>query len=74
MGTNFLGLGSNTLKGKIMSYTNQIRILESKLKQIQNNPDNDDIEKAGQILAEIRKLRRLEWEEQFERIDMGEER
>lgn len=57
-----------------MAYTNQIRILESKLKQIQNNPDNNDIEKAGQILAEIRKLRRLEWEEQYERLDMGEER
>ena len=57
-----------------MAYTNQIRILESKLKQIQNNPDDNDIEKAGQILAEIRKLRRLEWEEQYERLDMGEER
>lgn len=57
-----------------MAYTNQIHILESRLKQIQNNPDSNDIEKAGQLLAEIRKLRRLEWEEQHERLDMGEDR
>lgn len=56
-----------------MAYTNQIRILESKLKQIQDSPNDKNIEKVGQILAEIRKLRRLEWEENYERVNLEEE-
>ncbi len=55
-----------------MGYTHQIRILEEKLKQIQNG--NKDLDKAGQILAEIRKLRRLEWEQNYETLKMEEER
>jgi len=58
-----------------MAYTQQIRILEAKLVQLKNkNFDADNTVKIWTIEAEIRKLRRLEWEENYERIKMEEER
>ena len=58
-----------------MAYTQQISILEAKIAQLkawENNTDNTI--KIWAIEAEIRKLKRLEWEENYERVKMDEER
>ena len=58
-----------------MAYTHQIRILEQKLEQLSKTPFVDDhTYKVLQIQSEIKKMRRLEWEENYERIKMDEER
>ena len=58
-----------------MSYTQQIRILEAKLVQLKNNkPEPDNTVHLWGIEAEIRKLRRLEWEENYERLKLEEDR
>jgi hypothetical protein len=58
-----------------MSYYNQIKILEQKLTQLGSVPkDADHTYKVIQIESQIRKLKRLEWEENHERIKMDEER
>ena len=58
-----------------MAYTQQIRILEQKLQQLGKGPfDRDNIEKTMDIQSQLRRLKRLEWEENYERIKMDEER
>lgn len=58
-----------------MAYTQQIKLLEQKLEQLSKTPfENDHTYKVLQIQAEIRKMRRLEWEENYERIKMEDER
>lgn len=58
-----------------MAYTHQINILEAKLKQLQQGPHNsENIGKVLMIQAEIKKMRRLEWEENYERVKLEEER
>ena len=58
-----------------MAYTHQIKILEAKLKQLEKSPqDLDSTMRVLQIQAEIRKLRRLEWEENYETLKLEEER
>ena len=58
-----------------MAYTHQIRILEAKLKQLEKSQsDLDNTMKVLQIQAEIRKLRRLEWEENYETLKLEEDR
>jgi hypothetical protein len=58
-----------------MGYTHQIRILEAKLKQLERGPhDSENVYKVLQIQAEIKKMRRLEWEETYERVKLEEER
>lgn len=58
-----------------MSYTNQIHILEQKLEQLSRMPfAKDNTYKVLQIQADLKKMRRLEWEENYERIKMEEER
>ena len=58
-----------------MAYTHQIRILEAKLKQLEKSQsDLDNTMKVLQIQAEIRKLRRIEWEENYETLKLEEER
>jgi len=58
-----------------MAYTQQIRILEQKLEQLSKIPfEKDNTFKVMQIQSEIKKMRRLEWEETYERIKMEEER
>lgn len=58
-----------------MSYTLQISILESKLEQLKQVPfDTDHTSKVLQIQSELKKLRRLEWEENYERLKLEEER
>ena len=58
-----------------MAYTHQIRILEAKLKQLEKSQtDLDNTTKTLQIQSEIRKLRRLEWEENYETLKLEEER
>ncbi len=58
-----------------MAYTNQIRILEAKLKQLEKGPHNsENIYTVLQLQSEIKKLRRLEWEENYERLKLEEER
>jgi len=58
-----------------MSYTHQIRILETEAKLIEREPESaEKHSKLSQILAEVRRLRKLEWEEKHERLDLGEDR
>lgn len=58
-----------------MAYTQQIRILEQKLEQLGKGPfDADNIQKTLEIQSQVKRLKRLEWEENYERIKMDEER
>lgn len=57
-----------------MAYSNQIKILENKLKQLENSTDKKDLEKMAQIINDLRRLRRLEWEENHERVNIDDER
>ena len=58
-----------------MAYTQQIKILEQKLEQLSKVPfEKDNTYKVLQIQAEIKKMRRLEWEEMFERVKLEEDR
>ena len=58
-----------------MAYTQQIRLLEQKLEQLSKVPfEKDYTYKVLQIQADLKKLRRLEWEENYERVKMEEER
>jgi len=57
-----------------MAYTNQIRILEQKLKQLENGTDKKDLERIADIINQLRRLRRLEWEEKHEVVDLGDDR
>lgn len=58
-----------------MSYTQQIRILEAKLAQCRKGPfDTDNIQKTFEIEATIRRLKRLEWIENYERVKFDDER
>jgi ubiquinone biosynthesis protein Coq4 len=59
----------------MMAYTQQIRILEAKLKQLQKGQQNEkNIQSAWEIESNLRRLKRLEWEENHERIKMEEDR
>jgi NADH:ubiquinone oxidoreductase subunit D len=58
-----------------MAYTQQIKILEQKLEQLSKVPfEKDNTYKVLQIQSEIKKMRRLEWEEMYERVKLEEER
>lgn len=58
-----------------MAYTQQIRLLEQKLEQLSKMPfEKDNTYKVLQIQADLKKMRRLEWEENYERVKMDEER
>ena len=58
-----------------MAYTQQIRLLEQKLEQLSKVPfEKDNTYKVLQIQSEIKKMRRLEWEEMYERVKLEEER
>lgn len=57
-----------------MSYDNQIRILESKLKQLEQGTDKKDLEQIGKILTDLRHLRRLKWDEEHERVNFDDDR
>lgn len=58
-----------------MAYTQQIRILEEKLKQLSSSPyKKDSNNKTLQIEQDIKKLKRLEWEENYERLELEEDR
>jgi hypothetical protein len=57
-----------------MAYTNQIRILEQKLKQLENSTDKKDLVRMADVINQLRRLRRLEWEEKHEVVDLGDDR
>ena len=58
-----------------MAYTQQIRILEAKLAQLRKGPHTaDNIQKCFEIESAIKRLKRLEWIENFETVKMDEER
>lgn len=58
-----------------MSYTNQIKVLASKLEQLEKLPmDKENINKILQIQAQVKKLQRLEWEENYERVKLDYDR
>jgi len=57
-----------------MSYDNQIRILESRLKQLEKGTDKKELEEMAKIINDLRRLRRLKWEEEHERVGYDDER
>ncbi len=57
-----------------MAYINQIRILENRLKQLEQETDKKDLKKMAEIINQLRVLRRLEWEEEHERVNMEDDR
>ena len=57
-----------------MSYDNQIRILENKLKQLEKSSDNNDLKEMANIINQLRRLRRAKWEEDYERVNLDDER
>jgi hypothetical protein len=57
-----------------MSYKNQIYILEQKLKNLSQSDDKKDLERIAQVINDLRRLRRLEWEENHERVEFDDER
>jgi hypothetical protein len=58
-----------------MAYIQQIRILEQKLQQLGKGPfDKENVAKTLEIQSQIRRLRRIEWEENYERIKLDDER
>lgn len=58
-----------------MAYAQQIRILEAKLVQLRNKKlDSENMVQTWAIEAEIRKLKRLEFEETYERVKFDDER
>jgi hypothetical protein len=58
-----------------MAYTHQIRILETKAKQLERESESAEKNfQLSRILGEIKRLRKLEWEETHERLDLGEDR
>lgn len=58
-----------------MAYAQQIKILEQKLEQLSRMPSiKGSTDNALQIQQDLRKLKRLEWEENYERLKLEEER
>lgn len=58
-----------------MAYTQQIKILEEKIQQLLKNPISiDNNLNILKIQAEVKRLRRIEYEELYERINLDEER
>jgi len=57
-----------------MGYSNQIKILEQRLKQLELRGDENDRDTITEIIDQLRRLRRLDWEQTYETVDLGEER
>ena len=58
-----------------MAYIQQIRILQEKLNQLQKSPhDSVTVQKIFEVEAAIKRLKRLEWEENYETLQMEEDR
>lgn len=57
-----------------MSYDYQIRLLESELKKLENGSDKKDLPRMAEIINDLRRLRRLKWEEEHERVGYDDER
>ena len=57
-----------------MGYSQQIRILEARLKELENGTDKKDLQTMANIINELRRLRRLEHEENYERVIMEDDR
>lgn len=57
-----------------MSYDYQIRLLESELKKLENGSDNKDLKRMTDIINDLRRLRRLKWEEEHERVNFDDDR
>jgi hypothetical protein len=57
-----------------MSYEHQIRILEAELKKLESSNDKEDLEKMSDIINKLRRLRRDQWEEEHERVNLDDDR
>lgn len=56
-----------------MDYSNQIRVLENQLKQLEQGTDKKDLEKIAQIINELRRLRKAQYEDN-QRVNFDDER
>jgi len=57
-----------------MGYSQEIRILETRLKQLETGTDKKDLAEMTKIINELRRLRKAEWEEKYERVNMEDDR
>jgi hypothetical protein len=57
-----------------MSYAHQIRILEAELKQLENSDDKENLKRMADIINQLRRLRREQWEEDHERVNLDDDR
>ena len=58
-----------------MAYTQQIKLLEQKLEQLNRfKHEGENFQKVLTIQSEIKKLKRLEWEETHERLVLENDR
>jgi len=49
-------------------------LLESELKKLENGSDNKDLKRMTDIINDLRRLRRLKWEEEHERVNFDDDR
>jgi hypothetical protein len=63
-------------KNKIITLTESLRLLDARIKDINNDSSllHDAIQQKITLEREISRLQRLEWEEQTQRIDLDDER
>jgi hypothetical protein len=63
-------------KNKIITLTESLRLLDARIKDINNDSSllNDAIQQKITLEREISRLQRLEWEEQTQSIDLDDER
>jgi hypothetical protein len=58
-----------------MAYTQQISILEEKLNQLKQFPQNsENMLRTWEIESNLRRLKRLEWEEKYESVKLDDDR
>lgn len=56
-----------------MSYSSQIQNLERQYKLIENSKEQKDLDKKTEILNELRRLRRLDYEDK-QRVNLDDDR
>lgn len=61
-----------------MTYDSKIRTLEYELKQIEQqiaiDPDTKHTQRRNSILAELRQLRREQWDQEHDRVNLDDDR
>lgn len=59
--------------GTNMSIENKIKILENEIKQFENGPDRNNVDKMVKLITELRRLRKEQYEE-TQRVNFDDDR